>query len=79
MLMPARQIEATSVAFASWKSTAHRIEELEHGEQDRLRLLDLWTFQKREIEDAKLHPAKTNASKPRSAFWRMRRRFTARP
>src|ERR1700690_3174711 len=48
------QIEATSDAFASWKSIAHRIEELEHGEQDRLRLLDLWTFQKREIEGAKL-------------------------
>jgi DNA repair protein RecN (Recombination protein N) len=50
------QLEAASEAFASWKSIAHRIEELEHGEQDRLRLLDLWTFQKREIEDAKLHP-----------------------
>jgi DNA repair protein RecN (Recombination protein N) len=51
------QIDATSDAFANWKNTAHRIEELERGEQDRLRLLDLWTFQKREIEDAKLHPA----------------------
>jgi DNA repair protein RecN (Recombination protein N) len=50
------QLDAVSVAFASWKSTAHRIEDLEHGEQDRLRLLDLWTFQKREIEDAKLQP-----------------------
>jgi DNA repair protein RecN (Recombination protein N) len=50
------QLEATSEAFANWKSFAHRIEELEHGEQDRLRLLDLWTFQKREIEDAKLQP-----------------------
>jgi DNA repair protein RecN (Recombination protein N) len=50
------QLEATSEAFASWKSTAHRIDELEHGEQDRLRLLDLWTFQTREIEDAKLQP-----------------------
>ena len=50
------QLEAVSEAFANWKSTARRIEELEHGEQDRLRLLDLWTFQKREIEDAKLHP-----------------------
>jgi DNA repair protein RecN (Recombination protein N) len=48
------QLEATSAAFASWKSIAQRIEELEHGEQDRLRLLDLWTFQKREIADAKL-------------------------
>lgn len=50
------QLEAMGTAFASWKSIAHRIEELEHGEQDRLRLLDLWTFQKREIEDAKLQP-----------------------
>ena len=50
------QIEATSECFATWKSTAHRIEELEHGEQDRLRLLDLWTFQKREIEEAKVLP-----------------------
>jgi DNA repair protein RecN (Recombination protein N) len=48
------QVEPVSEAFASWKSIAHRIEELEHGEQDRLRLLDLWTFQKREIEEAKL-------------------------
>jgi DNA repair protein RecN (Recombination protein N) len=50
------QLEATSEAFAKWKAIARRIEELEHGEQDRLRLLDLWTFQKKEIEDAKLQP-----------------------
>ena len=50
------QLDAVSAAFARCKSTAHRIEDLEHGEQDRLRLLDLWTFQKREIEDAKLQP-----------------------
>ncbi len=48
------QLDAVSEAFASWKATTRRIEELEHGEQDRLRLLDLWTFQKKEIEDAKL-------------------------
>jgi len=50
------QLEATSDAFANWKSIARRIGELEQGEQDRLRLLDLWTFQKREIADAKLQP-----------------------
>ena len=50
------QTEATSEAFAKWKGIAARIEELEHGEQDRLRLLDLWTFQKREIETAHLQP-----------------------
>ncbi|HEX8816435.1 MAG TPA: DNA repair protein RecN [Terriglobales bacterium] len=49
-------IEGTAQAFAKWKAIANRIEELEHGEQDRLKLLDLWTFQKREIDEAKLQP-----------------------
>jgi DNA repair protein RecN (Recombination protein N) len=48
------QLDAAAESFACWKAIANRIEELEHGEQDRLRLVDLWTFQKREIEDAKL-------------------------
>jgi DNA repair protein RecN (Recombination protein N) len=43
-------------AFAAWKTIQDRIEELERDEHDRLRLLDLWTYQKREIEDAKLQP-----------------------
>jgi DNA repair protein RecN (Recombination protein N) len=50
------QLETVAGAFAAWKTIAARIEELERDEQDRLRLLDLWTFQKREIEDAKLQP-----------------------
>ncbi len=50
------QVEATAEAFAKWKDVANRIEELQRDEQDRLRLLDLWTFQKREIDDAKLQP-----------------------
>src|SRR5207253_2095931 len=41
-------------AFAAWKGIRARIEELERDEQDRLRLVDLWSHQKREIEDAKL-------------------------
>src|SRR5262249_55577835 len=40
-------------AFSHWKSVAERIRDLQQGEQDRLRLLDLWTFQKREIEEVK--------------------------
>ncbi|HEX3821627.1 MAG TPA: DNA repair protein RecN [Candidatus Sulfotelmatobacter sp.] len=48
------QLEATATAFAAWKQTRSRIEELEQGEQDRLRLVDLWVFQKREIEEARL-------------------------
>ena len=43
-----------STAFVSWKDIRTRIDELERGEQDKLRLVDLWTFQKREIEDARL-------------------------
>jgi DNA repair protein RecN (Recombination protein N) len=41
-------------AFANWKQIRGRIAELERGEQDRERLLDLWTFQCREIEEARL-------------------------
>ena len=41
-------------AFEAWKGIRERIEDLERGEQDRLRLVDLWIFQKREIEEAKL-------------------------
>ena len=49
-------LDATTAAFARWKEIANRIEELERDEQDRLRLLDLWSFQKREIDEGKLHP-----------------------
>ncbi|HWY20483.1 MAG TPA: DNA repair protein RecN [Candidatus Acidoferrum sp.] len=42
-----------AAAYESWKGIRERIEELEHGEQDRLRLVDLWIFQRREIEEAK--------------------------
>jgi DNA repair protein RecN (Recombination protein N) len=48
-------LDEAEEAFAGWRKTRDKIEELEHGEQDRLRLVDLWTFQKREIDDAKLH------------------------
>jgi len=48
------QIEPVAAGYEAWKGIRGRIEELEQGEQDRLRLVDLWIFQKREIEDAKL-------------------------
>ncbi|HEY6339124.1 MAG TPA: DNA repair protein RecN [Candidatus Sulfotelmatobacter sp.] len=50
------QLEPVGAAFSAWKQIRVRIEDLERGEQDRLRLVDLWTFQKREIEAAKLQP-----------------------
>src|ERR1700726_3445750 len=48
--------EPVSETFARWKGIRGHIEELERNEQDRLRLLDLWTFQKREIEQPKPQP-----------------------
>jgi DNA repair protein RecN (Recombination protein N) len=48
------QSDAVESGFAAWKKIRTRIEELERGEQDRLRLVDLWIFQKRELEDARL-------------------------
>src|ERR1700734_504760 len=50
------QIAPVSEAYEAWRQIRVRIEELEQGEQDRLRLVDLWMFQKREIEEAKLQP-----------------------
>jgi len=46
--------ESVGTAFSRWRSISSRIEELEQGEQDKLRLLDLWNFQKKEIEEARL-------------------------
>jgi DNA repair protein RecN (Recombination protein N) len=48
------QLESVESAHAAWKEIHIRIGELERGEQDRLRLADLWAFQKREIEEAKI-------------------------
>jgi DNA repair protein RecN (Recombination protein N) len=48
------ELEAVETGFAAWKGIRTRIDELERGEQDRLRLVDLWIFQKREIDDGRL-------------------------
>jgi DNA repair protein RecN (Recombination protein N) len=40
--------------FAGWRGIRGRILEIESDEQDRLRLLDVWRFQQREIGDAKI-------------------------
>jgi DNA repair protein RecN (Recombination protein N) len=50
----ASQVGTVAEPYEAWKGIRQRIEDLERGEQDRLRLVDLWIFQKREIEEAKL-------------------------
>jgi DNA repair protein RecN (Recombination protein N) len=43
-------------AYACWKEVARRIAELEQGEQEKLRLVDLWKFQLKEICEANPTP-----------------------
>ncbi len=47
-------LKDVSAAYAGWKQIRERIADLENDEQDRMRLLDLWTFQSREIDEARL-------------------------
>jgi DNA repair protein RecN (Recombination protein N) len=57
---------AVSAAFDNWNQVRHRIADLERDEHDRLRLLDLWNYQRKEIADARLQPdedAKLEAEK----------------
>ncbi len=48
------QLDVVESAFAGWNGIRNRIDELERGEQDRLRLVDLWSFQKKEIDEGRL-------------------------
>ena len=48
------ELKEVSGAFAHWRQIRGRIADLEQDEQDRMRLLDLWNFQCREIQEARL-------------------------
>ncbi len=39
-----------AAAYAAWRDLGTKLEELNKNEQEKLRLLDLWTFQRKEIE-----------------------------
>ena len=47
---------AVSAAFDAWNQVRHRIADLERDEHDRLRLVDLWSYQRKEIAEAHLQP-----------------------
>jgi len=49
-------LEPVAQAHAQWKEAAAKLEELLLGEQDRLRLVDLWSYQSKEIASAQLRP-----------------------
>jgi DNA repair protein RecN (Recombination protein N) len=46
--------DAVAAAFAAWRATSDKLEELQSAEQDRLRMADLWRFQSSEIDQAGL-------------------------
>jgi DNA repair protein RecN (Recombination protein N) len=48
------ELKDVTAAFTQCKKLRARIAELEQDEHDRMRLLDLWSFQAREIEEARL-------------------------
>ncbi len=43
--------------YRRWRACVQEMEDLDRAEQEKLRLSDLWSFQKREIEAAGLRPA----------------------
>ncbi len=53
--------DEVGAAFAKWREVRERIEDLRAAEADRLRLLDLWSFQAREIESAGIVDAEEDA------------------
>jgi len=44
--------DTVAAAFARWREIQAKLEDLESDEQDKLRMVDLWLFQSREIEAA---------------------------
>ena len=53
--------DAIAEAYSKWRDASQKLDELLHGEQDRLRMLDLWTYQRKEIESAQLRPGEDEA------------------
>ena len=49
-------VERIDSLFSEWRGAAAELEELERSEQEKLRLLDMWSFQRKEIESAQLQP-----------------------
>jgi DNA repair protein RecN (Recombination protein N) len=53
--------EAVGEAYARWRSAAENLNEMVEGEQDRLRMVDLWSYQQQEIDAAHLVPGEDEA------------------
>ena len=62
-MLPVEQAAASLVRdlFQRWSAAGKELAELERSEQEKLRLLDLWSFQKKEIESAAPKPGEDAA------------------
>jgi DNA repair protein RecN (Recombination protein N) len=49
-------LDRVGAVYGEWRGAAAELEELERSEQEKLRLLDLWSFQRKEIESAEIEP-----------------------
>jgi DNA repair protein RecN (Recombination protein N) len=54
-------LDAVGEAHVQWHAAAAKLNDLLHGEQDRLRMVDLWSHQNKEIESARLVPGEDEA------------------
>jgi DNA repair protein RecN (Recombination protein N) len=48
--------DAVAEAYTAWHQAQNKLNDLLQGEQDRLRMVDLWAYQRKEIEAAQLKP-----------------------
>src|SRR5580658_6569709 len=54
-------LDAVSAAYDRWQTANNKLNDLLQGEQDRLRMVDLWSYQSKEIESARLEPGEDEA------------------
>jgi DNA repair protein RecN (Recombination protein N) len=52
----ASEVNEAATAFREWRRATRELQELETSDQEQLRMLDLWRFQRNEIEAARLKP-----------------------
>lgn len=53
--------DGVAEAYGNWRTAQDKLNDLLQGEQDRLRMVDLWTYQSKEIEGARLEPGEDEA------------------
>lgn len=53
--------EPIEAAYERWRELQARLDDMIRGEQDRLRMVDLWAYQRKEIESAQLQAGEDDA------------------